>query len=197
MQQMMQQVLSNPNMIASAVRNHPMHANNPHLEEQITQQMPQIMEALQNPEIRTSLSNPRIFQAIQQIQQGVQTLQTEAPQLMPLFGLPNMRNMSASTNTTTSTTTTSSTAGTTPAAPPPGGDQALQQLFRQMMGGSAPPGSAIPPGQNNPQVPPEQRFQIQLEQLSTMGFHDRAANIQALLSSGGDVNAAIERLIGG
>jgi len=47
-----------------------------------------------------------------------------------------------------------------------------------------------------PQVPPEQRFQIQLEQLSTMGFHDRAANIQALLSSGGDVNAAIERLIG-
>jgi len=186
MQQMMQQIMSNPNMVASAIRNHPMHANNPHLEEQITQQMPQIMEALQNPEIRSSLSNPRIFQAIQQIQQGVQTLQAEAPQLMPLFGLPNMGNLSTSTNTSSSTTTTPTTATASSGDP-------LNQLFGQMMSSMA----QNQRQQTDPQVPPEQRFRIQLEQLSTMGFHDQAANIQALLSSGGDVNAAIERLIGG
>ena len=37
-------------------------------------------------------------------------------------------------------------------------------------GGGAPAGV--------PEAPPEQRFQIQLEQLMSMGFHDRAANIQ-------------------
>jgi len=192
MQQMMQQVTSNPEMIASAIRNHPMHANNPHLEAQISQQMPQIMEALQNPEVRTLLSNPNVFQAIQQIQQGVQTLQREAPQLMPLFGLPNMGGPATATNTSTTTTPTSTVSSSAP--PPTATGDPLNQLFGQMMSSMGGGGGGAP---NVPLVPPEQRFQIQLEQLSTMGFHDRAANIQALTATGGDVNAAIERLIGG
>lgn len=190
MQQMMQQIMSNPNLLASAVRNHPLHANNPQLEDQIRQQMPQIMEALQNPEVRGLLSNQRVFQAIQQIQEGVQTLQREAPQLMPLFGLPNMGTAAVSNNTSTTSATTTTTS-TTPSVPPAG--DPLHQLFGQMM-------STMSQQQNNrsadTSLPPEQRFQIQLEQLATMGFHDRAANIQALVASGGDVNAAIERLIG-
>jgi len=193
MQQMMQQVMSNPDMIASAIRNHPLHANNPNLEAQISSQMPQIMNALQNPEIRTLLSNPRVFQAIQQIQEGVQTLQREAPQLMPLFGLPNMGNVPvASTNTTSTPSTTTTTTSSTAAA---GGDP-LNQLFGQMLSGMAQNARPGAGGGGAPEDPPEQRFQIQLEQLMSMGFHDRAANIQALLSTGGDVNAAIERLIG-
>ncbi|KTF85032.1 hypothetical protein cypCar_00018081 [Cyprinus carpio] len=43
---------------------------------------------------------------------------------------------------------------------------------------------------------PEVRFQQQLEQLSSMGFINREANIQALIATGGDINAAIERLLG-
>lgn len=43
---------------------------------------------------------------------------------------------------------------------------------------------------------PEVRFQQQLEQLNSMGFIDREANLQALIATGGDVNAAIERLLG-
>jgi len=194
---MMQQVVSNPDMIASAIRNHPMHANNPNLEQQISQQMPQIMGALQNPEIRTLLSNPRVFQAIQQIQEGVQILQREAPQLMPLFGLPNMGTTTAAP---TNTSSTSSTTTTTASSTTPSGDP-LNQLFGQMMSSMAQNarpggGGAGGGGGGVTEAPPEQRFQIQLEQLMSMGFHDRAANIQALLSTGGDVNAAIERLIG-
>ena len=34
--------------------------------------------------------------------------------------------------------------------------------------------------QRNPQVPPEERFASQLEQLAGMGFVDRQANIQGL-----------------
>jgi len=49
--------------------------------------------------------------------------------------------------------------------------------------------------QRNPQVPPEERFASQLEQLAGMGFVDRQANIQALVATMGDVNAAVERLL--
>ncbi|XP_006887755.1 PREDICTED: ubiquilin-1-like [Elephantulus edwardii] len=49
----------------------------------------------------------------------------------------------------------------------------------------------------NPQLQnPEVRFQQQLEQLSAMGFLNREANLQALIATGGDINAAIERLLG-
>lgn len=43
--------------------------------------------------------------------------------------------------------------------------------------------------------PPEERFAVQLEQLQTMGFIDRAANIEALTAARGDVNDAITRLV--
>ncbi|XP_023365499.1 ubiquilin-3-like [Otolemur garnettii] len=42
----------------------------------------------------------------------------------------------------------------------------------------------------------EGRYQQQLEQLQAMGFADRDANLQALKATGGDIHAAIERLLG-
>lgn len=44
-------------------------------------------------------------------------------------------------------------------------------------------------------LPPEQRYQTQLEQLASMGFVNREANLQALIATLGDVNAAVERLL--
>jgi ubiquilin len=49
----------------------------------------------------------------------------------------------------------------------------------------------------NPEQAPEERFASQLDQLASMGFVDRQANIQALIATMGDVNAAVERLLGG
>ena len=45
------------------------------------------------------------------------------------------------------------------------------------------------------QEPPETRFQSQLEQLAAMGFLNREANIRALISTNGNVNAAVETLL--
>ncbi|RIA92766.1 hypothetical protein C1645_763979 [Glomus cerebriforme] len=47
-----------------------------------------------------------------------------------------------------------------------------------------------------PSEPPESRFRVQLQRLEEMGFMDQAANIRALLAAGGDVNRAIELLLG-
>jgi ubiquilin len=47
------------------------------------------------------------------------------------------------------------------------------------------------------QEQPLVKFASQLQQLKDMGFSDGAANLQALMNTGGNVNAAIERLLGG
>jgi ubiquilin len=56
-------------------------------------------------------------------------------------------------------------------------------------GGAAPPAASA--------VPPQERYRAQLAALNDMGFVDEQANIRALQATGGNVNAAIERLLGG
>lgn len=48
----------------------------------------------------------------------------------------------------------------------------------------------------NPDVPPEQLYAAQLSQLQEMGFFDTQENLRALSAVGGNVNAAVERLLG-
>lgn len=207
MQQMMQQVMSNPSMMTSMLQNHPSMAGNPQLAEQLTQNMPQIMDRLQDPAVMSSLTNPRVMEAMQQIQQGFATLQREAPELLPMFGGGMPAGLSGAMPTTapasTPTTNSSPSTGGSTTAPAAGGlpaNNPLSQMFMNMMqnpaaGGLGGLGGRIPPEGAN--VSAEERFRVQLDQLAGMGFLDRAANIQALTATGGDVNAAIERLIGG
>ncbi|KAI0674016.1 hypothetical protein C8Q78DRAFT_1186515 [Trametes maxima] len=45
--------------------------------------------------------------------------------------------------------------------------------------------------------PPEERFQVQLQQLQDMGFTNASQNIRALLATGGNVHSAIEYILNG
>ncbi|KAI8351803.1 hypothetical protein EDC96DRAFT_577526 [Choanephora cucurbitarum] len=67
-------------------------------------------------------------------------------------------------------------------------DPQLQQRMAALFGGG---------GANTDNRPPEERFQVQLQQLNEMGFWDAAKNIRALTATGGNVNAAIEMLFSG
>ncbi|KAJ7170628.1 hypothetical protein C8R43DRAFT_980283 [Mycena crocata] len=63
----------------------------------------------------------------------------------------------------------------------------------QLLGGG--PGAA-------PQLPadarpPEERFQVQLQQLQDMGFTNASQNVRALLATAGNVHSAIEYILGG
>lgn len=49
--------------------------------------------------------------------------------------------------------------------------------------------------QNDNTLPVDQRYQAQLEQLAAMGFMNREANLQALVATFGDVNAAVDWLL--
>lgn len=158
--------------------------------------MPAMMQQMQNPAVQSLVSNPDAMSALNQIQQGLQRLQTTAPEVYTSMGMPaiapglflgGQQPSSTTTSTTassTSTNTTSSSSGTAPTSTgsAPGNapanaaaGEAFSQLMNQMVSNMA------NQGLNNP---PEQRFQSQLEQLASMGFVDRQANIQGETSFG-------------
>ncbi|KAF7692031.1 ubiquilin-4 [Silurus meridionalis] len=188
MRSMMQSLAQNPDVASQVLMNNPLFAGNPQLQEQMRHQLPVFLQQMQNPEALSVMTNPRAMQALMQIQQGLQTLQTEAPGLMPGLvagGVPG--GVPTGDNVTPSESVPPPTSGPGP-TPAVGTNSSQQQLMQQMLqmfaGGSA-----------STQTP-EVRFQQQLEQLSAMGFINREANLQALIATGGDINAAIERLLG-
>ncbi|XP_026870092.2 ubiquilin-4 isoform X1 [Electrophorus electricus] len=187
MRSMMQSLAQNPEVASQVLMNNPLFAGNPQLQEQMRHQLPVFLQQMQNPEALSVMTNPRAMQALMQIQQGLQTLQTEAPGLMPSLiasgipgGIPTGVNVTPENPPApTSGPGSSPAAGTNPAQ-----QQLMQQMLQMFAGGSA------------SSQTPEVRFQQQLEQLSAMGFINREANLQALIATGGDINAAIERLLG-
>jgi len=209
MQSMFSSLAANPDQAASMLSTNPLFAGNPALQQQMSAMMPQLLQQMQNPQVQHLMSNPDALTAIMQIQQGMERLRTTAPDLFQSMGLPTLPpNLvpapGAATNPTSpaaapTTTTTSSTpnptspTATTPAAGTTAGPAAsgvnpdmfsafMTQMMGQMRAG-------------DPAQPPEERFASQLEQLASMGFVDRQANVQALIATMGDVNAAVERLL--
>ncbi|XP_044127729.1 ubiquilin-4 [Bufo gargarizans] len=185
MRTMMQTLSQNPDFAAQMMGNIPIFAGNPQLQEQLRLQLPVFLQQMQNPESLSIMTNPRAMQALLQIQQGLQTLQTEAPGLISGLGSSGVPWMPP----TSSGSTAPDNPSTPTSASPAGGtsnpqQQMMQQMIQLLAGGSA-------PGQT-----PEVRFQSQLDQLNAMGFINREANLQALIATGGDINAAIERLLG-
>jgi ubiquilin len=79
-------------------------------------------------------------------------------------------------------------------APPPGfqADPAALQNILQMLGGGG-GGEPAAPADNRP---PEERYATQLRQLNDMGFFDFDRNVAALRRSGGNVQGAVEYLLG-
>merc|ERR1740128_966293 len=140
------------------------------------------------------MGNPEALQAIMQIQQGMDRLRTTAPDVFQSMGLPTLPpNLvppvvpGAATPSSPSTTTNPTPTLDGQAAPAVNPDQ-FSQFMTQMMGQMR---------AGNPDQAPEERFASQLDQLASMGFVDRQANVQALIAVAGDVNAAVERLLGG
>ncbi|MEE6459515.1 hypothetical protein FKM82_000648 [Ascaphus truei] len=188
MRSMMQSLGQNPELAAQMMQNNPLFAGNPQLQDQMRQQLPTFLQQMQNPDTLSAMSNPRAMQALLQIQQGLQTLATEAPSLIPGVN-PGFGGLgSTGTAPPALVPTSGSTENTSPVSgiSEPGHQQFVQQMLQALSGA-------------NPQMQmqnPEMRFQQQLEQLGSMGFLNREANVQALIATGGDINAAIERLLG-
>lgn len=73
----------------------------------------------------------------------------------------------------------------------PGLDGLMQLMGAMGMGGMG--GFGMPP----PVADPATAYASQIQQLQDMGFPDRDANVRALQATGGNVNAAVDRLLQG
>ncbi|KAH1023442.1 hypothetical protein HUJ04_012643 [Dendroctonus ponderosae] len=189
---------ADPNMANSLLADNPLLSRNPQLQEQMRNMMPQLIQQLQNPEMQNLMMNPQALNAIMQIQQGMETLRQTAPSLVNTFVPPTVPTGSTTAppgptteGTVTSTTTTNTVPPATGATPSsagatPGAGDPFSEFMARMVAGMT--------AGNDQTLPPEQRYQQQLEQLTAMGFLNREANLQALISTFGDINAAVEKL---
>ncbi|XP_015675339.1 ubiquilin-4 [Protobothrops mucrosquamatus] len=189
MRTMLQTLTQNPEVAAQMMVNAPLFSGNASLQEQLRLQLPAFLQQMQNPDSLSILTNPRAMQALLQIQQGLQTLQTEAPGLVPSLGSLGPPQPPAPSAGGTAVPEPPISSILAPASASPAGDSNPSQQLMQHM-------AQLLASANSQAQSPEVRFQQQLEQLSAMGFINREANLQALIATGGDINAAIERLLG-
>ncbi|XP_037377630.1 ubiquilin-like protein [Talpa occidentalis] len=181
---MMQLLLNNPNLAAQIMSFMSMSQ----LSEQWRQPLLTFLQQTQLSDMLLSLTNPKASQALLQIEQSLQILATEAPNLLPcvapyLWGLawlpapccsysdavPCTGNMSDMTESKMSECCHK--CGTVPQR-----TQSLADAPSQLL-----------------QVP-EIRYSKQMESLQAMGFGNYQANLQALIATEGDTSAAIHKL---
>lgn len=166
-QQMMQQMMQNPAMLEQMAAGDPMLA--------AALQNPQTRAMLQNPEMMRRMMDPNTMQAMMQMQQSMRTLQQAG--VLPPGGMGMGMNPFLGAG------------GGFGGAPAGGLD------FGSLFGGVPATGTFAAPAA--PQQDPAERYASQLQQLVDMGFSDREANLRALQTTSGNVNAAVERLLGG
>ncbi|KAK4467726.1 hypothetical protein MN116_008659 [Schistosoma mekongi] len=189
------------------IMNNPMISSvNPNVRDQMRQMLPQLANQINQPSFMNMLSNPRALQAMMQIQQGLQTLQQEAPGVLTSLGMSAPSTGPGSVPPGTVPTTETSTAVAAPGdvsdstAPDRTNENItnspnqaeLTTLLSSMLNMMSTANTGVGTTNN---APPEQRYQAQLEVLSSMGFVNREANLQALIATFGDVNAAVDRLL--
>jgi len=173
-QQMMAQMFADPTMLDQ------MAAMNPQL--RVALQNPQIRNMMGNPALMRQLFNPDNLQAMGQLQQSMQTLQQNG-----LFnGGPTTNNFGRNNGNGLNFESLFAANGMNSTNP-----------FGAALGGAQSFPPPFPAVQSTSNENPSVRFAPQLQQLQDMGFVDQSANLRALQSTNGNVNAAVERLLGG
>lgn len=137
------------------------------------------------------MANPRVMQALLQIEQGLQILATEAPRLL-LWFMPCLTGLSGVTGGTEAREGVMSE----DPRPTPTPQISLAQGSTELGIHSSPFLQVLQAlASTNPQqLQLEAHFRVQLEQLRAMGFLNLEANLQALIATEGDVDAAVEKL---
>ncbi|XP_041793600.1 ubiquilin-1-like [Chelmon rostratus] len=173
----------NPDLAAQMLLSHPLFSGHPQLQQQMREQIPLFLQQMQSPELLSAMLNPRATEALLQIQQALQILAAEAPALIPTVGLGTIGASVDAANDQGSDSVLNNQSGNGPGVAVVT-EQQQQKFVQQMLQALA---------NSNYGVHGEE-FQEELEQLSSMGFRDREANLQALISTGGDLTTAVHLL---
>ncbi|KAI0706094.1 hypothetical protein BC835DRAFT_1312233 [Cytidiella melzeri] len=215
--QQMASVMSNPQVMDQII------ASNP----QLAAMGPQVRELFQSEGFRNMMSNPESLRMMLQMSSAMRGGPGGGFGGFPAPGVPSTaagdsQTASAGTGNTASAPPVApffnpffpppATPGGTPGGtnanatpnPNPFGmfDPAAMQQMMGAFGGGGFGGGGFGGGFGAPPAPadsrpPEERFQVQLQQLQDMGFSNASQNVRALLATGGNVNSAIEYILNG
>ncbi|NXE28935.1 UBQL1 protein, partial [Ardeotis kori] len=178
MRSMMQSLSQNPDLAVQVMLNNPLLSGNPQLQEQMRQQLPTFLQQESACPSMGSSTGCRWISAPLWASMGCRG--TACFTMVFTMGCRGILARSSITPLPPSSLTLAPTSG----AVVPGHQQFFQQMLQALAGANA-------QQVQNPEV----RFRQQLEQLSAMGFLNHEANLQALIATGGDISAAIERLL--
>lgn len=189
MQQMMQQLLADPNLMRTMVE------SNPQLRT-LMQSQPQLAAMLQNPELLRTMLNPEVLRATRQLQEALGRSGSDINQL-PGFGSPFGMGTGGETGPTTTPATGNapSTGSGTDTGAGNGSFDGWARAFREINAATGIGGTG---GAQGPEPTREQLLEMygsQLVQLRDMGFLDEGMCLQALRQARGDVSLAIENLL--
>ncbi|XP_038194611.1 ubiquilin-like protein [Arvicola amphibius] len=159
--------------------------NMPQQNEQWRQESPTSLQSSQLSDLLLALANPKTSQAILQIEHGLQLLATEAPILLPciepyLWGLGWLPPSSCSYHDPVPWIQNVSDM-TEPECGPQSGT-----VLQKSQPPSGDPFHSL--------QAPEVRFSKQMEHLQALGFVNDNANLQALIATDGNTNAAVHKL---
>ncbi|CAM9996790.1 unnamed protein product [Ectocarpus sp. 12 AP-2014] len=157
----------------------------------------------QLPQFMRRMADPQNVQALAQMQQSMEQLQRAGmlpPGMMP--GAPGAggRTPPAAGGLDFSTLLGGAGAANNPwaAAPPASSSSSSSSPSSNTTTPSATAATPTPSASTAPPVAnPEETYAAQLTQMNDMGFTDRAACVRALVASQGNVNMAVERMLGG
>ncbi|CDR94701.1 ubiquitin domain containing protein family, putative [Babesia bigemina] len=163
---------------AAALLNNPMVqemmqqiSNNPQLLKEIFGNNPLLQPMMQqNPMLNQMMNNPELLRTMMRpgmLQAGLQLHQS----------MQQQQQAGGST--------------AAPAAASPG----TENMLNPLMGGGFPGFNFPPAAMPTDTRPPEERYAFQLQTLQEMGFTNREENLSVLNSTGGDISAAITRLL--
>ncbi|CAH1993254.1 unnamed protein product [Acanthoscelides obtectus] len=172
-QAVMEAMAADPNIAHALLTQNPLITNNTVLQDQMRAMMPQMIQQMQNPEIQNLMTNTQALDAIMQIQQGMEQLRQTAPSMVHTMAPPPPIPPTGPPNERDTVTG--------------GSKDAFSEFMARMIASMA--------AKHDNSMPPEQKYQAQLEYLSTMGFKDREVNLKTLISTFGDVNSAAEKLL--
>ncbi len=167
---MMQQMLSNPAMMQQVI------ASNPTLAA-MTRANPGLLAALSDPNTLRMASDPAMLQQMMRGAGGGVGGGAAIPGMASPFWPPAPSPLLPPR----------ANAGTAPVSATIGGLD-----FSSLLASHS---SQAAPRPFAPALPPSNQYTAQVQQLVDMGFPDRAANLNALIATQGNVNAAVERLL--
>jgi len=174
--QMMTQMMADPAAMQQIMENNPMLR-------QMRETNPEAAAMMSNPETMRTMMNPENLRAMLQMQNAMQQLGQNIPGFPPVAGMGvNSPGGGMNQNPSSISTTVGANNG-----------MDFSSLLNQFQATSV-SGNSF---QQRQQMPPEQRFRMQLQSMNDMGFDDNVANLQALSQTHGNVNRAVDVLLMG